>query len=819
MYLLIMLKYLKPCISALSHKRKIEGCIIMKYSEFSSEIQIMLKSNGVIWDDKKKVYLTTLHKNLYLNDDEMKSENEAREFVKLLEYLNNHQEFGVNTQWASSVLNRSIYLHKKDELKKTFPLTMDSLSRFYDDSDIVNFYKSQGALSPTVIDLVGTTGAGKTTFCQQFVDEGSKDLLKLTITDVGESTVIQTDILILEKTDKKMFLKVRNKIDIMRDILLVALEIDLTKDSANIAGKIKKSSELRDKDIIDKVSNFYYSAHLFAKFIDFTVKVQSDYGSSSEKAKWVQLNLSNVDYQYIIDEIVEAEYETDYFYGYRMEYNLDNDGETQIITTIANTAFKNRKEEIEEYPEMSNEVSKWLLYEHAILVLPCSDKAKEKVNYNFQEGLVFRDSRGHNLDEQSGIAADFEVKNKIFLIPIDTSGYLIDERYSHLFEKILISEPKNNIFVLTKIDYNKTYKKYKDSGYENFKGFIKEFSEKLAKTHDNILKRFIEKQNTIDKTTEFYKDETNLFENFMTSFDNAYFSEIEDDTYESEGHKITYDGNALDEFDKSKVKIEYLDSWFEIIDGIIGKNKFTYHENINRISKVNPSNQELIVKESTKYVKSLVSYFSSIQKWEDEVEYQLKIFKEDYRSYYPTSKVWYYSTYIADGNSTTNGARFKDFTSELIRDVKSYIVKGKSSNYFMEMLVKPLNTYLSTIYKNKNQNIDIIKTMSESIISNALEKAVKISYKAFERGLISNYKLDNIKMIYDDKTGNYVKPTSITYKEIEKESRDYYTYTEEYFCIYCNLLSKYKYNIDKYLVDIFATIVENELEEVDKKIK
>jgi len=793
----------------------------MKYGDLSIEIQNTLKSKGIVWDDKKKVYLTMLHKNLYLNEDEMKSENEANEFVKLLDYLNEHKEFGVSTQWASSILNRSIYLHKKDELKKIFPLTVDSLSRFYDDSDIVNFYKSQGALSPTIIDLVGTTGAGKTTFCQQFVDEGSKDLLKLTITDVGESTVIQTDILILEKTDKKMFLKVRNKIDIMRDILLVALEIDLTKESVNIASKIKKSSELRDKDIIDKVSNFYYSEDLFARFLDFTIKVQSDYGSSSEKAKWVQSNLNNEDYQYIIDEIVEAEYETDYFYGYRMEYNLDNDGETQIITTIANTAFKNRKEEIEEYPEMSNQVSKWLLYEHAILVLPCSDKAKDKVNYNFQEGLVFRDSRGHNLDEQSGIAADFEVKNKIFLIPIDTSGYLIDERYSNLFEKILISEPKNNVFVLTKIDYNKTYRKYKESGigYENFKEFKKEFSEKLAKTHNNILNRFLEKEKTIDKTNEFYKDETNLFKNFMASFDNAYFSEIEDDTYESEGHKITYDGNALDEFDKSKVKIEWLDSWFEIIDGIIGKNKFTYHENINRISKVNPSKQESIIKESAKYVKSLVSYFSSIQKWENEVEYQLKIFKEDYRSYYPTSKVWYYSTYIADGNSTTNGLRFKDFTAQLIRDVKSYIVSGTSTNYYLEKLVKPLNTYLSTLYKNKFSNIDIIRTMSESIVSNALEKAVKISYKVFERGLINNYKLDNIKMIYSDKTGNYVKPTRITYKEIEEESRDYYTYTEEYFCIYCNLLSKYKFNIDKYLVDILATIVKNELEEIDKKIK
>ncbi len=791
----------------------------MKYGELSNETQILLKAKGVIWDGKKKVYLTKLHKNLYLNKDEMKSENVAKEFIKLIDYLNIHQEFGVNTQWASSSLNKSIYLHKKEELKNQFPLTIDSLSRFYDDSDIMNFYKSQGALSPTIIDLVGTTGAGKTTFCQQFVDEGSKELLKLTITDAGESTVIQTDILILEKTKKKMFLKVRNKIDIMRDILLVALEIDLTKNSSNISGKIKKSSELRDKDIIDRVSNFYYTMDLHTRFLDFTTKVQSDYGSSGEKAKWIQSNLNNPKYQFIIDEIINEEYETDYFYGYRMEYNLEDDGETQIITTIANTAFKNRKEELEDYPEMNNVASKWLLYEHAILVLPCSEKAKEKVNYNFQEGLVFRDSRGHNLDEQSGIAADFEVKNKIFLIPIDSSGYLIDERYSNLFEKILISEPKNNIFVLTKIDINTTYRKYKKSDYEKLKEFKKEFTDKLAKTHDNILNRFLEKEKSIDKTTEFYKDEKNLFKNFMASFDNAYMSEIEDDTYESEGHKITYRGNALDEFDKSKVSIEYLESWFEIIDGIISKNRLLYHENVNRISKINSSNQALIIKDSTKVVKILVDYYSSIQKWEDEVEQQLNIFKADYRCYYQTSITWYYSNYISDGNSTTNGVYFKDFTAELVRDIKSYVIKGTSTNYYTEELIKPLNIYLSSLYKNKYTNINIIKTMAENIVSNALEKAVKISYKAFERGLINNYRIDNIRMIYNDKTGSYVKPTNITYNEIIKNTRNYYTYTEEYLCIYCNLLSKYKFNIDKYLVGIFTTIIKNELEELDKKIK
>jgi hypothetical protein len=82
-----------------------------------------------------------------------------------------------------------------------------------------------------------------------------------------------------------------------------------------------------------------------------------------------------------------------------------------------------------------------------------------------------------------------------------------------------------------------------------------------------------------------------------------------------------------------------------------------------------------------------------------------------------------------------------------------------------------------------------------------------------------NIALENIKMIQDDVSGIYVKPLEGAYDHEMLESRQYFSYAEHYLCIHINLLSKYRHNIKKHLVPIFETILRNELEELDKKIK
>ncbi|GEQ22118.1 hypothetical protein CBU02nite_26240 [Clostridium butyricum] len=249
----------------------------MKYEQLEDGIKRLLVENGVTWDGSKSVYMTKLHKNFYLNEREVKQADALVEFCDLIQFLKSNSEYGVSTEWALSNLNKYVYLNNKSDLKMKFPRTIEALARFYDDSDIINFYKSQGAKVPTVIDLVGTTGAGKTTFCQQFVDDDSKELLKLTITDSAESTVIQTDILILEKTKKKMFLKVRNRSEIMRDILAVALEVDINDINSDLKDAVKKSGDSIDNDILDKVNNFFSTESLLNAFKIFASEVQKRY--------------------------------------------------------------------------------------------------------------------------------------------------------------------------------------------------------------------------------------------------------------------------------------------------------------------------------------------------------------------------------------------------------------------------------------------------------------------------------------------------------------------------------------------------------------
>lgn len=156
------------------------------YGELSEATIERLKSSRITWDDHKRAYFTQLHKEFYLKETEAKTEEHVKEFCGLVLHLQSHLEYGVSKEWGDSELNKYVYRLHKESLKKQFPLTINALSRFYDDSDIVAFYRNVlKAKNPTIIDLIGTTGAGKTTFCQQFVNKEGRAILEKTITSTG----------------------------------------------------------------------------------------------------------------------------------------------------------------------------------------------------------------------------------------------------------------------------------------------------------------------------------------------------------------------------------------------------------------------------------------------------------------------------------------------------------------------------------------------------------------------------------------------------------------------------------------------------------
>jgi len=116
-------------------------------------------------------------------------------------------------------------------------------------------------------------------------------VLSKTISSSGKGTIIQTDIVILEDTNSRLFLKARTKSDIIRDLILVALiidtkyEFDIKKSITDLVNKagFKKSN---DKDINVNIDLFHGVYNLFR-----TNKLLQKF---QKIAKDLQLNFINV---------------------------------------------------------------------------------------------------------------------------------------------------------------------------------------------------------------------------------------------------------------------------------------------------------------------------------------------------------------------------------------------------------------------------------------------------------------------------------------------------------------------------------------------
>ena len=252
----------------------------------------------------------------------------------MVRYLQNHLEYGVSIEWGDSELNKYVYKLNKEKLKNAFPLTIESLSRFYDDSDIITFYKNVlKAKNPTIIDLIGTTGAGKTTFCQQFVDNEGKAILEKTITPSGNSTIIQTDIVILEDTESRLFLKARTKRDILRDLVLVALSMntsfgfDLKKSISEKSNKegLKKVDEKEikyDSDVFQGVYNLFRTDSLIKEFLKIAKDLQVKYSGEDDLQSIIVEVILRSFLLAMLLILIERELEVEDFYGYRHEMSL-----------------------------------------------------------------------------------------------------------------------------------------------------------------------------------------------------------------------------------------------------------------------------------------------------------------------------------------------------------------------------------------------------------------------------------------------------------------------------------------------------------------
>ncbi|MEG2788295.1 MAG: hypothetical protein RR942_10780, partial [Romboutsia sp.] len=263
---------------------------------------------------------------------------------------------------------------------------------------------------------------------------------------------------------------------------------------------------------------------------------------------------------------------------------------------------------------------------------------------------------------------------------------------------------------------------------------------------------------------DIYIDETILFENFMSSFNNAYLSEIDDSTYLAEAHKINYSGAPLEILENEKLEIQYCDnSWFEIVSNIIAGKKLSYNSGLYRNKDIDELQYREVINYCTDIVGNIIEFFISNQDWQSIIDEQLEVFNKDFRPIYQKGAVWFYSNYITDGNTTNTNSYFKDMTAKTVRDINSYVIRDNSKNYITKLIQLALSNYLGNLYSSKSGNdFEILNVIANKIIMNSLEKSIKISYKVFDRKLTEHNSIDNIEPIFIENSQQYVKPSNIT---------------------------------------------------------
>ena len=464
--------------------------------------------------------------------------------------------------------------------------TVDDLCIANQDSDIITFYKQVFKDSnPTIIELVGTKGAGKTTFCQQFVDEEGKKVLSKTISTSGNSTIIQTDVVILEDTKSRLFLKARTKSDIIRDLILVALNIDtqykfdVKKNITDVVNKagVKKSNEKEIKvkiDLFQSVYNLFRTTKLLGKFQKIAKDLQLNFINEDSIQKYINNNIANENLIKLLDDILYSKLKIKDFYGYRHEISLD---QVNILekTIIPAKIFNKYKEELEEFREI---VSFRLLFEKAILVLKCDEKAKQSLPEKFKKGVVFRELQGHKKIEKQNAETNLEVSCNILLIPAATGGELVDDKFVEELKNIIISQPKESIVVITKIDKSSSYAEYTQNNYE---GFIESLKEQIVTTHNNLIGKLEETQACyVRHVCKF--DENTMVRKIFTTFDNAYLSKITKDkrgNYDAELHKIVCKNKSNQEISVNDIEdIIILENWHVLVSGILERENRVMHD-------------------------------------------------------------------------------------------------------------------------------------------------------------------------------------------------------------------------------------------------
>lgn len=453
---------------------------------------------------------------------------------------------------------------------KELEKSIDDLRRGNMDSDIITFYKQVTKTArPIIIDLIGARGAGKTTFCQQFVNEEGNRLLSKTISTSGNSNIMKTDIVILKETKSRLFLKARTKSDIIRDLILVALSIDpeyqfdIKKgitDAANKAG-VKKFNEKGTNiniELFQNVYNLVRTVILLSKFQEIAKELQQNLKKKDDIEEYIDINISNENITLLLENIIYSKLAINNFYGHRHEISLDRDNILEK-TIVPTNIFNKHREGLKEFYEV---VSLRLLFEKATIVLKCNERSKHNLQQKFSNGVVFRIlEEFKKVDEQEILESNLNVKYRMLLVTAATGIELVDEKFVDELKNMISSSSTQNIVVITKIDKISSYEEYTQNNYD---AFIESLKQQVATTHNKIIDKLEETQErTACGTCKLTKDR--ISKKIFSAFDNAYLSKITKDkhgNYDAEIHKIVCKNSSNKEILANDIEdIIILENW------------------------------------------------------------------------------------------------------------------------------------------------------------------------------------------------------------------------------------------------------------------
>jgi len=445
-------------------------------------------------------------------------------------------------------------------------------------------------------------------------------VLSKTISTSGDSTVMQTDIAILEDTKSGLFLKARNRSDILKDLILVALIIDTEykfdvkkniTDIANKAGvKTSTNKDLKvNIDLFQGVYNLFRTNKLLHKFQKIAKDLQLNFTIDNNIQKYIKNNIENENLTRLLDDIIYSRLKINDFYGYRHEISLDQENILEK-TIIPSKVFNEYKEQLEDFHEI---ISFRLLFDQAILVLKCDEKAKQSLPEKFKKGVVFRDLQGHKKAEEHLTETNPEVSYKILLIPAATCGELVDDKFVEELRNIIISDPKENIVVITKIDKASSYEEYTQ---HNYKAFIDSLKEQIVTTHNKLVCKLQKIQKSDEgKICEIANN--TMVKKIFTSFDNAYLSKITKDkqgNFDAELHKIVCKNKSNQELSENDIEdIVIVENWHSLLASALKSENNVSHDmgsiNFNNI-KDKKKKTRLIVMLSGNIKSMIITYIN-----------------------------------------------------------------------------------------------------------------------------------------------------------------------------------------------------------------